>query len=406
MNLEHDNRLPESKNGVSRESLPKAVQSIHEQLMATGFVDSSSRKPSLYQIGTITAEDILSGYRKLDGGAIEFSLPEGVSVQEAGELLNTLAEQKGMSSPVFDVTHQRFWEENESTEGQGVISNRIYHFRIIPEAASKSRQQQVQDHGAPVSIGVVALAEACEKIQTENTASLLCDGFGHNALIRGATRGVVLGADSLNGVGVYTCSDSIAVKGIAFAASVFEAEATLPIVGEQFLGGFQKLDNGLISLSIPSEHSVVELAAALNAAAHTRGLGSDVFFLDDDARSFWEEHEANEKTRTTPGLTYSFAIDHDFVQASRDSQVGQLGELAPLAVVALAEGCQRLSSHNKQSIFEREGGNSLLVRCQTTDRLLYSFPQVGVDVSKDDGAPYQHVAAAQLMDKTPIKPSV
>ncbi|MCB0329147.1 MAG: hypothetical protein KDD70_05775, partial [Bdellovibrionales bacterium] len=139
----------------------------------------------------VTADTILQGFKKLDGGVIELTLPVGTTIQEAGKLLNAAAKEKGMKFPVFECD-AGFWAKNEENTSLQTEPGRTYQFKIPTDSVSKTRAEQVRDHGEGAPLGAIAIAEACERLNTENNGTLFKDANGNKVWVRGSAPGVAL----------------------------------------------------------------------------------------------------------------------------------------------------------------------------------------------------------------------
>jgi hypothetical protein len=168
---------------------------------------------------TLSVEGILQGFKKVFGGAIEITLPKGASVQAAGELLNAAAIEKGMKYPVFFEGDAEYWEKHEANASLRTEPGQAYHFTIATSALSKTRDEQTRYHGKGAPLGAIAIAEACERLQSEDRNSLFKDALGNKIYLRGATPGVVLDSDMFSGVIVHGHGDNRQDDFVAFATA-------------------------------------------------------------------------------------------------------------------------------------------------------------------------------------------
>ena len=168
----------------------------------------------------VTAASILEGFKKLDDGVIEITLPVGTSIQEAGEILNAAAREKGMEYPVFNIDDADRWAKNEADSDLQTEPGKAYQFKIPMDSVSKTRASQVKDQGVGVPLGAIAIAEACERFNTENNGSLFKDADGDMVWVRGSAPGVALGSILGFGVGILGCRDDCSRNSVAFAPSV------------------------------------------------------------------------------------------------------------------------------------------------------------------------------------------
>jgi len=167
----------------------------------------------------VTAQTILQGFTKLSDGVIEMTLPVGVTIQQAGKLLNLAAKDKRMEWPVFCEGNEDFWLTNEAIEDFRTEPGRTYRLKIPTDSVSKTKSEQVRDHGEGAPLGIVCLAEACERYNTENKGTLFKDASGTNVWVRGSAPGVALNSRS-GGVGVGRGDDELRGFIVAFASLV------------------------------------------------------------------------------------------------------------------------------------------------------------------------------------------
>ena len=162
----------------------------------------------------VTADTILQGYKKLAGGVIEITLPEGISIQDLGKLLNAAAREKGIG-PVFYEGNARLWAELGSDPELSTEGRRTYRFRIEPDSFYKTRAEQVRDHGKGAPLGAIAISEACERLF--NNATLFKNTDGEPIWVRGSTPQVALNSYD-KGVRARDNSDGVGASNGAFAA--------------------------------------------------------------------------------------------------------------------------------------------------------------------------------------------
>jgi hypothetical protein len=144
---------------------------------------------------SLETDNILRGFKKLGDGVIELTLPAGTTIQRAGELLNAAAEEvKGMEYPVFGTFESavKFWKENEQNHHLHTEPGRTYQFTIQKDSVSKTKSNQVRDHGEGAPLGAIAIAEACERLNTNNKGSLFNGADGGAVWVRGSAPNVAL----------------------------------------------------------------------------------------------------------------------------------------------------------------------------------------------------------------------
>jgi hypothetical protein len=148
------------------------------------------------------AESLLSvlGYKKYEDGSVEITMPKDGKIQELGKALNAEAKAGGISRPVFYEDQAGFWQNNEANPDLQTEPGKTYRFRIPSDSLDKNRNKQTKDYGSLRPLGAIALAEACERLQTKNEGCLYKIG-GRPVWVRGATPGVALDSH-VNGVGV------------------------------------------------------------------------------------------------------------------------------------------------------------------------------------------------------------
>jgi hypothetical protein len=169
----------------------------------------------------VTAETILQGLKKLDNDVIEFTLPVGTTIQEAGKILNTAAREKGMEHPVFYESDAKFWETNEANDDLRTKPGETYRFKISIDSVSKTRAKQIEDYGEGAPLGAVAIAEVCQRLKEGNDTSLFIDDSdGNKVWVRGLTPGIVLASTPDRGVDVGGTRDDVGSYTVAFAFSI------------------------------------------------------------------------------------------------------------------------------------------------------------------------------------------
>jgi len=170
----------------------------------------------------VTAETILQGYKNLGDGVIEMTLPLGVTIHEAGEILNRAAREKGIEIPVFYEGQKDFWLTNEANKDFRTEPGQACRFKIPTDSLSKTKAEQESDYGAAAPLGIVSLAEACERYNTNNKGTLFKDASGAKVWARGSAPGFALDSFSDLGVYVYVYGDSDGSRDadVAFASLV------------------------------------------------------------------------------------------------------------------------------------------------------------------------------------------
>ena len=231
-------RVAEALKAARAEFTPEAAREIKE-LKEAG--DEASLRKALGQVEKlrslldggsaaleteVTAETILQGFKKLDDGVIELTLPVGTTIQEAGTILNAAATTpveeggKGMEDPVFYEGSAKFWAENEANADLQTVPGRTYQFKIPTDSVSKTRADQVREYGEGAPLGAIAIAEACERLNTDNKGTLFRDADGNKVWVRGSAPGVVLNSNANYGVYVDGSHDDYGYSDVAFASSV------------------------------------------------------------------------------------------------------------------------------------------------------------------------------------------
>jgi hypothetical protein len=168
----------------------------------------------------VTAQTILQGFRKLDDGVIELTLPVGTTIQDAGNILNAAAKEKGMKYPVFNDGNAEFWEKIEAITDLQTKPGKTYRFKIPTDSLRKTKIEQVRDHGEGAPLGAIAIAEACERLNTENNGTLFKDAGGNKVWVRGSTPGVVLYSSDGDGVYVGGSRDDIGDRYVAYGRTM------------------------------------------------------------------------------------------------------------------------------------------------------------------------------------------
>jgi hypothetical protein len=142
-------------------------------------------------------------------------MPKDGKIQELGRASNAEAKAGGMSSPVF-CEDQAFWQKNEANPDLQTEPGKTYRFRIPQGSRDRSPDQAEFLFHAPLApLGAIALAEACERLQTNNEGSLYKID-DRSVWVMGATPGVAL-LSSVNGVFV---SDNHVFSDLSVACAV------------------------------------------------------------------------------------------------------------------------------------------------------------------------------------------
>ena len=210
-----------SKLAAGGDRAAVALRALTEENLTPAQVGALLALAKKYEDGTrtvapstaVTAETILQGYKKLAGGVIEMTLPLGVTIHEAGEILNRAAREKGIKIPVFYEGEKDFWLTNEAIEDFRTEPGRTYRLKIPTDSVSKTKSEQVRDHGEGAPLGIVCLAGACEGYNTDNMGTLF-------NWARGSAPGVALISNSARGVAVDGVHDDYRYHIVAFASSV------------------------------------------------------------------------------------------------------------------------------------------------------------------------------------------
>ena len=216
--------IRELKEAGDEDSLRKALKQV--QRLKDLLILSENSRSALKK--EVTAEDILKGFKKLEDGIIEMTLPEGLEVKKgetpidaAGRILNEAAKAKGMPKPVFYEGQEAFWKKNEANSELQTVPGKTYSFKIPTNSPGKSRAKQEKifgNKGAP--IGAIAIAEACERLNTKNKDTLFKDKDGNKVWVRGSARGVALYSRTFVGVVVDAYVGVHSLNNVAFASSV------------------------------------------------------------------------------------------------------------------------------------------------------------------------------------------
>lgn len=112
-------------------------------------------------------------YLKHNDGSFEINLPIDLSIQKAGELLNKEAKSLGLENPVFDESHSVLWKQNELIIRFRTDPGKTYHLKIPENSINKTKIEQISEFGELQPMGALALAEACEALQSRQSNSLL-----------------------------------------------------------------------------------------------------------------------------------------------------------------------------------------------------------------------------------------
>ena len=164
------------------------------------------------------AEKILKGFKKLRNEVIEITLPEGMTIQEAGKVLNAAAKTpveeggKGWEAPVFNERDSNFWELNEAKDDRRTVPGQAYRFQVFGKEST--------ERGVRAPLGALAIAEACERFLTNNGGTLFRDGDGYGIWVLGLNKNVALNSrNRWTGVGVTGLHPAIVNVGFASLVS-------------------------------------------------------------------------------------------------------------------------------------------------------------------------------------------
>jgi len=222
----------ELKETATEESLRSALEKVAAM---RGHLDGEA--PAV-QVQVI-AKKIMDGYnRDHETGVIELTLPKELkrlaqergttAIQLAGQILNAAAKENNMEYPVFDENQAEFWAKNEANSDLQTKPGKAYQFKLLTESASKTRAEQEKQYGEGAPLGAIAIAEACELLNTENQHTLFKHREhtlfkhrgGYKVWVRGSAPGVALFSDPSGGVGVNGCLDVPGLRRVAFAPVV------------------------------------------------------------------------------------------------------------------------------------------------------------------------------------------
>ena len=177
------------------EADPTGVTSLSD----LNILNTSAVEPTLAKV---TAKNILDGFKyNKNTGEIELTLPKGVTIQEAGEILNASAKDRQMEKPVFYTEDKEAWSKIEANEKTKTEAGKTYKFSVPTDSVDKTRAKQEQDHGTGAPLGAIAIAEACHRLNTQNEGTLFKDANGNRVWVRGSASGFAL--CSRSGYGVY-----------------------------------------------------------------------------------------------------------------------------------------------------------------------------------------------------------
>jgi len=217
-----------SKLAAGGDRAAVALSALTEEKLTPAQVGALLALAKKYEDGTrtvapstaVTAETILQGFKKLSDGVIEMTLPVGVTIQQAGKILNRAAREKGIKIPIFYEGQKDFWGKNEANKELRTVPGQTYLFKILTDSVSKAKSEQVRDHGEGAPLGIVCLAEACERYNTKNKGTLFKDASGAEVLVRGSAPGVALYSFSPDGISVGGSDDIFRLNDVVFASSV------------------------------------------------------------------------------------------------------------------------------------------------------------------------------------------
>lgn len=169
-------------------------------------------------VAKVTAQDILDGFKyNKNTGEIELTLPKGVTIQEAGEILNASAKDRQMEKPVFYTENKETWSKIEANQKTKTEAGKTYKFSIPTDSVDKTRAEQEEDHGTGAPLGAIAIAEACHRLNTQNEGTLFKDANGHRVWVCGSASGFALFSFSSDGVCVYGYEGDFCDISVAFA---------------------------------------------------------------------------------------------------------------------------------------------------------------------------------------------
>ena len=135
--------------------------------------------------------------------------------------------------------------------------------------------------------------------------------------------------------------------------------------------------------------NIQEAGLALNNEARKAGISTPVFCEGND--QYWEYLQNKTNSRVEVGQVYRFR----FVSSSNifflsTLSVDSKNFVPPLAIVALAEACERLISRNDETLFKDNNGEKLWVLGESEDVALWSSSLTGVEVVCFDPDPTAH----------------
>lgn len=217
-----------SKLAAGRDRATVALSALKEENLTPAQVGALLALAKKYEDGTrtlapstaVTADTILQGFKKLSDGVIKLTLPVGVTIQKAGEILNRAAKNKEMEFSVFYEGQKDFWQKNEANEDLRTKPGKTYLFKIPTDSVSKTKSEELRDHGEGAPLGALAIAEACERLNTTNEGTLFKGVSGDRVWVRGSAPGVALFSYSRSGVFVNGSGDDGRDGRVAFASSV------------------------------------------------------------------------------------------------------------------------------------------------------------------------------------------
>ena len=135
----------------------------------------------------LMATMILNGYKRdpeNPQGVIKIEAPYGLSIQNAGEILNVEAKERGLKYHPFYEGRKAYWDINEANAEFSTKPGRVYKFKLTRSYKGKC---------AP--LGAIALAGACELLLNQKNLSGQGDSY-----IGGSSRGAVLRSLETTGI--------------------------------------------------------------------------------------------------------------------------------------------------------------------------------------------------------------
>ena len=158
----------------------------------------------------LTAESILSGFKKRWDGAVEITLPVGSSMEEVINVLNSAAKEKGLTlgSSLISEKDNDFWSINERYPELRTNFGQTYCFTIAKDTWSGTRQRHEHEFGESVPLGAIVIAEACERLNTDNKGTLFStNASSRRPMVRGLTGGLAVSSTKYSGIGLTSIDD-------------------------------------------------------------------------------------------------------------------------------------------------------------------------------------------------------